>query len=116
MPDEKGRTRRERNTAFGDEYSPEFSIPLIGRYLWDWYFDLSESLTRVRDGICEPIPPSEFIAWKTATGQIVYPSEYDILRAMDVAFCDEMNAEIEASRLRSKEAQEKQLAENKRKR
>ncbi len=34
------------------------------------------------------------MAWKGATGEIVYPSEYAILCAIDEAFCDEMNKEL----------------------
>lgn len=34
------------------------------------------------------------IAWREVMDVIVYPSEYAILSAMDVAFCDEMNKEL----------------------
>lgn len=50
-----------------------------------------------------PIPPSEFRAWREITGNIVYPAEYAILCAMDVAYCDEMNKELAASIERIKE-------------
>jgi hypothetical protein len=80
-------------------------VPPAGRFLWDWYFDLSESLRRVRAGLCEPIPPSEFLAWREATGNIVYPSEYAILREMDTAYCDEMNKELADFQERQREAQ-----------
>lgn len=81
-------------------------MPSSGRYLWDWYFDLATSLRRVRDGICEPIPASEYLAWKRATGEIVYTQEYAILRAMDIAYCDEMNKELADYRARQKELAE----------
>ena len=95
VPDENGQTRRERNERFGkSEESPLLEISDEGLYLWNWYFELSQSLLRVRSGVCEPIPPSEFIAWCQATRKLIEPVEYDILRAMDHAFCDEMNKEI----------------------
>lgn len=78
-------------------------VPDAGRYIWDWYLELTARLRRVRDGACEPIPPSEFMAWKAATGEIVYPSEYAILCAMDVAYCDEMGKELVAYRAREQE-------------
>jgi len=69
-------------------------VPQLGRHLWDWYFDLSDRVRRVRDGVCEPIPPTEFVAWCQATDNIVYPNEYAMLSAMDSAFCAEMNKEL----------------------
>jgi hypothetical protein len=90
-------------------------VPQIGRYLWDWYFDLSDSLLRVRDGIVTPIPPSEFEAWRSATGNIVYPSEYAILRAMDAAYCAEMRVEVKAFQEREREMREADAARNKNK-
>jgi len=71
--------------------------------LWDWYFDLSDTLRRVRSGLCEPIPPTEYRAWRLETGNVVYPSEYAILRAMDGAYCAEMNKELEDYRSRQEE-------------
>jgi hypothetical protein len=100
-PDEKGQTRRERNDQFG-EPSPPLIVPQSGLYLWEWYFDLSDSLRRVRNGICEPFPPTEYIAWRAATGNIVYAHEYAILRAMDGAYCAEMNVELADYRARQK--------------
>ena len=69
-------------------------IPVGGAHLWEWYFALSGCFKRVHDGSCIPIPPSEFVAWTQATGHIVYPAEYAILRAMDAAFCEETNKEL----------------------
>lgn len=102
-------TRRERNEQFG-EPSPPVIVPQAGRYLWDWYFSLSDSLRRVRSGVCEPFPPTEFIAWRVATGEIVYPSEYAILRAMDGAYCAEMNKELADYRERAREEAEAEAA------
>ncbi len=60
--------------------------------------DITVRLHRVFDGVCRPIPPSEWIAWQTLTHHIVYPWEYDILAAMDVAFCEETDKELDAKR------------------
>jgi hypothetical protein len=78
-------------------------VPEAGRYLWDWYFSLSNRLRRTRDGGVEPIPPSEYLAWRDATAQIVYPSEYAILCALDEAYCSEMSKELEAYAARQNE-------------
>lgn len=107
--DENKKTRRERNEAFGETYSPPLVVPQNGRYLWNWYFELSESIRRVRDGVCEPIPPSEFVAWTIASGNIVYSGEYAILRAMDRAYCDEMNIELTDYSIRRKEAMQNEI-------
>lgn len=64
---------------------------------------LSARVRRVRDGTCEPIPPSEFIAWRDATGSIIYPTEYGILAAMDDAYCSEMAVELKDYRERENE-------------
>jgi hypothetical protein len=79
--------------------SPAYaSVDPVGLYLWEWYFSLSDTLQRVREGVCWRIPPTEFQAWRAATGVIVYPSEYAILCAMDAEFCAEVNSELEARR------------------
>ncbi len=120
LPDEKGGTRRERAESFGDdvEQAPDFEVPTNGQYLWDWYFALSNRLRRVHDGVCSPIPPSEFLAWCQASGTIVYPAEYDILAAMDDMFCEEMNKELRDYRTRQDEQRkmEMEAAKNKRRR
>lgn len=107
--DEDGKTRREKYQNFIDsgsnvvEAPPDIIPPIGGQHLWEWYFDLSSRLRRVRDGVCEPIAPSEYMAWAVLADEIVYPHEYAILGAMDVAFCDEMGKELEAFRQRQEE-------------
>lgn len=83
--------------------TPELDIPDYAEYLYEWYFAISNRLRRVSDGVCAPIPPSEFLAWVTLTGNLVRGFEYDILSAMDLAFCDEMNSELKDFREREKE-------------
>lgn len=106
MEDEKGDSRRQRNTRVGVE-SPDFEIPESGIYLWDWFKALNESVFRNVDGYYHLIPPSEYKAWSELTGSLITPDEYDILRSMDVVFCNELNADIEAKRIRKTEEQKR---------
>lgn len=100
QPDERGKTRRERNedvSANGvDVVTPEFEIPEYGDYLWLWYHELSDALQRVSDGVCLPIPWTEYEAWHNIAGHEVRVAEFGVLRAMDIAFCSEMNKELKA--------------------
>jgi len=106
IPDEKGETRRELNARMNVAHTPPFIIPPEAKYIWDWYFSLHEKVARYREGCYHPIPPSEYLAWATLTGIIVYPWEYDIMMAMDAVFCDETNKEIENLRIREREKQQ----------
>lgn len=109
QPDEGGTTRRERAEHFGQEdTTPDFDLPRECNYLWVWYWAISHRLRRVRDGACEPIPPTEFLAWCTASGTIISHVEYAILCAMDETFCKEMNSEIADYRTRQEEERKKE--------
>lgn len=72
--------------------------------------DLSNSIVRVKNGMTLPIPPSEFVAWRAMTGNIVYPVEYDIMRAMDDAFCALTAQEVKSFQARDadRRAQDKE--------
>jgi hypothetical protein len=105
LPDENGRSRRERNEDF-DTPSPSLNIRDEWRYLWDWYIELAGSVGRIRDGVCHPVPWSEYIGWATVTGLIVWPGEYAILRKMDAAYCAALNSEFEDYRARVKAQQD----------
>ena len=96
-----GITRRERNTRMG-LMSDAFYLPDSGRYLWEWFGNLNSSVSRIEDGLCRAIPPSEYYAWSKMTGTIVYPVEYDILTAMDLEYCKELNKELAANREKSR--------------
>lgn len=106
VPDENGETRNDRNARFGQPDGPLLVIPEAGQYLWDWYWNASQGLRRVIDGGAAPISSLEWQAWASITGELVRPSEYAILRAMDKTFCHETNNELKAYRDR-KEAEEK---------
>ena len=90
-------SRREAYPRF-DRETPALEIPEAGEHLWGWYSEVSQRVGRIEDGVCNPIPPSEWLAWLALTGEIVYPWEHRILGAMDVAFCGEMNKELEDKR------------------
>lgn len=86
-----------------EQHVPALVVPLGGDNLWRWYFEVSDGLRRVLEGVCAPIPWSEWIAWRRETGTIVRPSERAILRRMDEAFCAETNKELAAYRERQAE-------------
>lgn len=90
-------TRRQYNAEFERE-SPDIEVPEAGQHLWDWYFDVDDRISRIIDGSCRRIPPSEWLAWQQMKGDIVHPWEYDILAAMDRAYCAGVDGEIEAGR------------------
>lgn len=77
---------------------PPLVIPEECRHIWDWFAEVSSLVGRVRDGACDPIPPSEWLAWKTLTGNMIHPWEQETLFAMDIAFCEEINKELENKR------------------
>lgn len=95
LPDENGEHRRERNERHNAP-CPDLNIPECGEYLWDWYWEVSDGLRRISDGVCSPIPWSEFFHWAQVTQTIVHAREYAILRAMDAVFCEETNTELQA--------------------
>ena len=99
-------TRREAYPRYNTPV-PDLDIPEGGQHLWNWYSQVSQRVGRIRDGVCSPIPPSEWLAWQTLTAEIVYPWEHGILGAMDIAFCVEMNKELEAKRLEQQDEIEK---------
>lgn len=100
-----GITRRERNEDF-ERTSPEIEIPEGGEYLWDWYYDISDSIARVIDGRTVPISPDILIAWINLTRNVVSPDEYAILRAMDASYIEAMNVELEEFRALSEQARQ----------
>ena len=98
-PDEHGETRAERYLRF-DKMAPELDIPDEGRHLWDWFSQLSRGVRRLSEGRANPITWIDYLSWSQVVGLLVRPVEYDILHAMDVAYCDEVNKELEDYRAR----------------
>lgn len=109
LPNEKEDTRRALNERVG-VYTPPFEIPEDGIYLWNWFIDINNSVSRIDfNGYYCLIPPSEFLAWSTLTGNALYPEEYDILRNMDAVYCKEVNAEIQSKRAKEEEARKNEI-------
>lgn len=106
-------TRREFNERLG-EFAPELKVPLAGKYLWNWFKDITTIASTTFEDVCRPIPPTEYLAWATITGNIVYPEEYDILIAMDLAFCSEANKEILDRRARQADDARREAEANRR--
>lgn len=95
-PGKNGETRAERNEAFGAEsVTPEWSVPVGGQYLIDWFDELSSGHNRIVGNQAKRISWQEFLAWRDATGNIVYPHEFAILRAMDVSHCEALDEELQ---------------------
>lgn len=65
---------------------------------------------RAGDGYCRPITPGDYKHWIDISGNIVTPLEYDILRAMDVAYKTAMEREMNERRLRAQEMAEIEAA------
>lgn len=100
IPDEKGETRRDRNERFGHD-APPLEIPEDGRYLWEWYQEVADGTARFRENLYHPITWADLKAWADCTGNIVYSSEFDILRAMDAAFTRGMNINVQERQTRA---------------
>ena len=116
LPDDKDETRRERNIKFGQGESPKVNIPEYGRYLWDLYTNLSNAIHRVDfNGYYYNLQPSEILAWCKLTGNSLEPFEYEIISAMDNAFCREINTDKKARDERKLEEQKEEAQKRRRK-
>ena len=96
-------TRRLYNEEFGITDNPKPDVPEAGLVLWGWFFDIDSRITRVDDGVCRLIPPTEWLAWQQLHGDLVYAWEYAILANMDRAYCGAVNVEIAAGRALDKQ-------------
>jgi hypothetical protein len=91
-------------------------VPNEGKYLWEWFGRLNNSVSRIHDGVCKLIPPSEYLAWSALTGALITPEEYDILQAMDAVYCEETNKELKSQRMKREEEMKREVNEGKRRR
>lgn len=98
-PDENEETRFDRYERM-DIIAPELDIPEVGRYLWDWFDQISRGVRRISEGRANPITWTDFFSWASVMGLLVHPLEYDILAAMDRAFCSEVDKELDDYRAR----------------
>lgn len=114
--DDEGNTemlsRRQWYPRF-DRKVPPLEIPEEGEYLWEWYMDMTSRIRRVVEGVCVPITPTDWLGWQQITGNEIRPAEHRILGLMDIAFCEEMNKELEGRREAHREEME-QKAKRKR--
>ena len=69
----------------------------------------------MREGICHPIPPTEFKAWVEITNNIVKPVEFDILFEMDRMFCQEVNLELRSEREKQEDKMKRQAEQARKK-
>ena len=74
--------------------APELQIDETLAAFWVAFWDVSNSVARIKDGVAFPIPPSEWFYWSKLTDTTLSNEDYGILRAMDVAFCEQMNIEL----------------------
>ena len=103
-PDKNGETRADRNARFGqDEVTPEWSVPDGGQYLFDWFEEISSGHNRVSNDRIYRITWVEFAAWQQVSGNVVYPHEFAILRAMDNAYCEALEGELQYQKVRAQE-------------
>lgn len=93
--------------------TPPFVIPDHGQYLWDWFSNLNSAVSRIRDGVCRLIPPSEYFAHFKMSGLLVSPEEYATLQAMDKAYCEETNKELRSLQAKREEEQRQAVADAK---
>lgn len=98
-------TRRQHYALMGDAVTQpdELHIPDDGLYLWRLFADADNALSRMRDGVCQLIPPSEWLAWSVLTARDLSFEEYEILHALDVIFCTEINKELASQRNKQSE-------------
>jgi len=108
-PGKTGETRGERNERFKQEV-PLWDIPDAGLYLWEWFYELSEGVNRVIDGQVYRLTWSEIAAWIALTRNIVLPSEIDVLKSMDIAYCEALEGELGYARAISQEEAEAERA------
>ena len=93
------------------EITPPLVVPHDGKYIWDWFGAINNAVSRIEDGFCKPIPPSEYIAWISLSGLLVTPTEYGILQAMDAIYCEEVNKELRSARSKREDEQRRQAEE-----
>lgn len=82
--------------------APELNIPSSLAYMWANYMRLSEQVSRIDNGVCGRIPPSEYYAWCILTKTSLDELEYDLMVDMDAQFCIAMNQMLEELRLEAK--------------
>lgn len=96
MADEKGETRRQRNSRFG-QGSPDIDVPNQADHVWDWFWELS---ARRKSGP-EALSYAEIGEWQRLTRNTVRPEEVEMLMKMDDAYLVTFRDEQQANRERA---------------
>lgn len=111
-PGKDGQTREERNEAFDQaDKTPEWSLPDEGVYLFDWFDEISSGVNRYGDGRVNRITWLDYQAWVALTGTLIYPHEVAILVAMDQAYCEGLEGELEYANAKASEEAERARSE-----
>lgn len=117
LPDENGETRRKRNERFDFKDSPKLEIPSAGEYIWELFTLLSNAIYRIDfNGYYYNFPPSDIVSWCKLTNIDITPTEYDIISAMDRAFCSELNKDKNARDTKKFEEQKREIESKSRRR
>lgn len=118
MPDENGEKRRDKYERLAADgvlnkdtglplEAPELDIPEEYADIWSMFFNISDQVSRIRDGVCGRIPPTEYKAWFELNGITVEPYQYSLLVDMDERYCVAMNVELAEYRKRQENVRKK---------
>lgn len=72
--------------------SPEITFPDEGRYIWDWFWQIS-ALRQHGEGGPLGLSPTWIKDWAEITGTIIRREEYAILFQMDAQFLEAWRGE-----------------------
>lgn len=101
-PDKNGETRADRNAAVADDdepdTTPEWDVPPEGQYIYDWYCDIERGINRVVGGAVKRFTWQDLEAWRNLSGNLVRPNEFAIIKAMDLAYCEALEGELQYMR------------------
>lgn len=110
-PDKDGETRAERNKRFhAENLTPEWDVPDGGQYLLDWFDELSTGHNRIVGRQVLRIEWRAMQAWQALMNVKIYPHEIAILRAMDTAYCEALETELEYHIGKAQQAAEAEAA------
>lgn len=90
-----GETRRERNERFNHKTGEAPCVPQVGQHILEWFWQISEGRSTGINGN-DRLTCTEISAWSQLTGNIITPEEFEMIRAMDVVWCNAMSEEIKA--------------------
>lgn len=109
-PDREGNTRAQRNEHFGVDATPDWNVPTGGQYLLDWFDELSAGHNRIVQRHVLRVEWSAIQAWQQLLDVHIYPHEIAILRAMDTAYCEALETELEYHSAKAQQAAEAEAA------